>query len=66
MNDRFFVSLGWWWHLTCAALYVIAGLRSGDWLGVAGSFLFLAATVAFLIPHYRKSSGARVEAESNQ
>ncbi len=56
MSDRGFVSIGWWGYFGCALIYVISGLRSGDWLGLAGSLFFLGATVAFLIPHYRKSS----------
>ncbi len=58
MSDRNFVSLGWWGYFACATVYVIAGIRSGDLLGLAGSLFFLVATVAFLIPHYRRIPNA--------
>ena len=56
MTDRMFLSLGWWGYFACAALYVIAGLRTGDALTLAGSACFLGATVAFLIPHHRNAA----------
>ena len=52
MTTRGWVTLGWWGYFSCAVVYVISGLRAGDWLGLTGSLFFLAATVAFLIPHY--------------
>jgi hypothetical protein len=57
MTDRVFLSLGWWGYFACASVYVFAGLRSGDILNLLGSSFFLVATVAFLIPHYRREAG---------
>jgi hypothetical protein len=61
MSDFRFASLGWWGYLCCAAIYVFAGLRSGDVLGTTGSAFFLVATLCFMVPHYRnrpkKNSG---------
>lgn len=53
MRREFLLSLGWWDYFACAAVYVIAGLRAGDWLGLVGSLFFLLATIAFIIEHYR-------------
>jgi len=58
MSDRTFLSFGWWGYFACAAVYVVAGLRSGDLLNLIGSGFFLAATVSFLIPHYRANASA--------
>ena len=66
MNDRNFVSLGWWGYFSCAVIYAISGLRSGDLLGLAGSVFFLGATIAFLIPHYRSSWGKSTGKEKKQ
>ncbi len=70
MSSRAWVSIGWWGYFTCALIYVVAGVRAGDWLGTVGSLFFLGATVAFLIPHYRKTyyrkSSGRAEGESEQ
>ena len=54
MRDRGFISAGWWGYFACAAIYVVSGLRAGDWLGLAGSVLFLIATLCFMVPHYRR------------
>ena len=65
MTTRTYISLGWWGYFSCAVLYVISSLRAGDWLTIAGSLFFLAATVAFLIPHYRtRESGTGEETET--
>ncbi|MEJ6707721.1 MAG: hypothetical protein QNK92_02710 [Amylibacter sp.] len=53
MSSRGFITAGWWGYFICAAIYVVAGIRAGDWLGLAGSFFFLGATVCFMVPHYR-------------
>jgi hypothetical protein len=66
MTNRGFVSLGWWGYFSCAVIYVISGLRAGDWLGFAGSLFFLGATVAFLIPHYRSTWGKTRSEETQQ
>ena len=54
MSSRGFITAGWWGYFICAAIYVIAGIRAGDWLGLSGSFFFLVATVCFMVPHYRE------------
>lgn len=53
MRREFLLSAGWWGYFACAAVYVIAGLRAGDWFGLLGSVFFLVATVCFIIEHYR-------------
>jgi len=53
MNARFLVTLGWWGYLTCAAIYIYGGLKAGDYVSVLGSAFFFAATVCFMIPHYK-------------
>ncbi len=57
MSSRVFTTAGWWGYFICAAIYVVAGIRAGDWLGLAGSFFFLAATVCFLVQYYRDTGG---------
>ena len=54
MWSRGFITMGWWGYFICAAIYVVVGIRAGDWLGLSGSFFFLIATVCFITPHYRK------------
>lgn len=54
MSPRLLTQLGWWGYFTCAVIYVIAGLRAGDWLGLAGSFFFLIATIAFILVDRRR------------
>ncbi|MEM6488506.1 MAG: hypothetical protein AAF677_09625 [Pseudomonadota bacterium] len=48
------VALGWWLFVACAACFIIASARAGDWVATLGSVLFMAANIAFLIPHYRQ------------
>ncbi len=57
MPSRAFITAGWWGYFICAAIYVVAGIRAGDWLGLTGSVFFLLATVSFMIPHYRNRKG---------
>ncbi|MFP3883106.1 MAG: hypothetical protein ACLFRT_04335 [Actinomycetota bacterium] len=42
--------LGWILFLISAVLFATAGIRSGDWLVVAGSVVFGGACVLFLWP----------------
>ena len=65
MSTRGYITLGWWGYFTCAVIYVISGLRAGDWLGLTGSLFFLLATISFLIPHYRQAI-RRSDEESDQ
>lgn len=44
---------GWLLFLACAAVFVGVGVRDGDLAMTAGSVLFLAACVLFLIPYVR-------------
>lgn len=44
---------GWLLFLACAVVFVGIGVRDGDALMVAGSLLFLAACVLFLVPYWR-------------
>lgn len=46
-------ALGWWLFVACAGFFTVAALRAGDALATLGSLTFMAANVAFLIPHYR-------------
>lgn len=54
MSDRGLVILGWWLFVACAVFFIIAAARAGDWVSLAGSVLFMAANIAFLIPFYRR------------
>jgi hypothetical protein len=63
MEGRGYITAGWWGYFFCAAIYVISGLRAGDWLGLAGSVFFLIATVCFMIPHHR--FGAKLRERSD-
>ncbi|NND84836.1 MAG: hypothetical protein HKN46_06765 [Acidimicrobiia bacterium] len=46
-------SIGWILFLLSAVAFAASGVRSGDWLVVAGSIIFGAACVLFLIPDRR-------------
>ena len=63
MSSRGLISVGWWGYFACAAVYVIAGLRAGDWFGLLGSLFFLGATIAFIIEHYQSRQLASSEEE---
>jgi hypothetical protein len=70
MNDRNFISAGWWGYFICAVIYVIGGLRAGDWLSILGSLFFLGATISFMVPHYRgqkeqKNNDGLADAKTN-
>ena len=41
---------GWLLFLLSAMLFGVSGVRSGDWLVIAGSVVFGAACVLFLLP----------------
>ena len=55
MSDRFFNGAGWWLFVVCAALFIVASMRDGDMLALAGSADFMAADISFLVPFYRRS-----------
>lgn len=46
--------IGWILFICCAVLYGVANLRAGDWFSLAGSILFLAACVLFLVHEGRR------------
>jgi hypothetical protein len=41
---------GWILFVICAVLFILAGVRVGDWLTIAASLVFLLACVVFLVP----------------
>lgn len=41
---------GWLFFLVCAVLFIISGILAGDLLLTAGSIIFFAACIFFLIP----------------
>ena len=63
MTDRFWTLAGWWLFVVCAAFFIAASWRAGDMLALAGSVFFMAANVAFLIPHYRAPAPGRRDSE---
>lgn len=40
--------LGWLLFIACALCYIAANIRSGDWLSLWGSLLFLLACLVFM------------------
>ena len=66
MTNKTLTTLSWWGYLLCATIYVISGVRAGDWLGLSGSLLFLAATVGFLIIHTRNNKSEDTEKEDSK
>lgn len=53
--------LGWILFILCALIYIAANIRSGDWLSLAGSVLFLAACVVFAVPMLLKPANRNVK-----
>lgn len=49
-NAFSFQLLGWILFIICALFYIAANIRSGDWLCLTGSILFLMACVVFVTP----------------
>jgi hypothetical protein len=41
---------GWVLFMACALCYIVANIRSGDWLSLAGSAIFLLACLVFMVP----------------
>ncbi|MDP6345152.1 MAG: cytochrome oxidase subunit III [Alphaproteobacteria bacterium] len=54
-RHRKFVLLGWGLFVVSALFFILASLRSGDWLGLAGGLFFLLACIAFLVPLLARS-----------
>jgi Na+/proline symporter len=69
MSERNFISAGWWGYFICAVIYVIGGIRAGDWITILGSLFFLIATISFMVPHYRahkdKTNDGLADAKTN-
>ena len=65
MNAALLQSIGWWGYFGCAVIYVVAGLRAGDWLGLIGSLFFLGATISFLVLHYHSERHASQEGRNS-
>jgi len=42
--------LGWGLFTLSSLLFVVSTARSGDWLGLGGSVLFLLGCLAFVVP----------------
>ena len=61
MRSMRLAAFGWWGYFACATIYVIAGVRAGDWFGLFGSMFFLAATIAFILDHYRSQGSSDEE-----
>jgi len=49
-RERKFHLYGWVLFLVCAFFFIASGIKGGDFLTVAGSFIFLAGCVVFIIP----------------
>jgi hypothetical protein len=52
-NQWHFNFAGWLLFTGSAAFFTWAAARSGDWIGVAASLLFLIACLLFLVPVWR-------------
>jgi FtsH-binding integral membrane protein len=46
--------LGWALFVISAVAFLASSIRSGDGLAIAGSFFFLVACIAFLVPLLRQ------------
>ncbi len=49
-REKKFHLCGWILFLICAAFFIASGISNGDRLSLAGSFIFLAGCVVFIIP----------------
>jgi predicted membrane channel-forming protein YqfA (hemolysin III family) len=49
-RDAILHLIGWLLFLSCAALFLVSGIRSGDALVLVGSLIFLAACLVFIVP----------------
>ncbi len=41
---------GWILFVICAGFFIASSIKSGDYFGLAGSFVFLLACIVFIIP----------------
>jgi hypothetical protein len=49
--------IGWMLFVICALFFILSSLRNRDLFALAGSIIFLAACVVFLLPLVRSKSG---------
>ncbi len=49
-RERRFNLWGWIGFVVCAGLFIAANLRSGDWLALAASVIFLFGCLLLIIP----------------
>jgi len=61
-KDLRYQLVGWLLFVLCAALFIASSWRNGDTLALIGSFVFLLACVAFLVPLLGAALGARLRA----
>ena len=50
---------GWILFMACALCYIVANVRSGDWLSLAGSVIFLLACLVFMAPLVTRSNDSK-------
>lgn len=53
-KERTFQLWGWALFMISALFFIIASVRSGDWLGLLGSLFFLVANIVFVIPVWKQ------------
>lgn len=54
MSTWHYEILGWALFVISAVAFLASSIRSGDGLAIAGSFFFLVACIAFLVPLLRQ------------
>ncbi len=47
---RKYILWGWALFIASALSFIVAAIRSGDWISFAGAFFFLLANIVFLVP----------------
>lgn len=53
-KGRIFQLWGWALFMISALFFIIASVRSGDWLGLLGGLFFLLANIVFVIPVWKQ------------
>ena len=54
LSNRQWTLTGWWLFVACAICFIVAAVRAGDPVALAGACLFMAANIAFMVPFYRR------------
>jgi hypothetical protein len=49
-RDQRYSLWGWLLFVVCAGFFIASSLRSGDWLALAASIIFLLACLLFILP----------------